>query len=159
MRTISVGLLAGCLLVPASMAGAATEAVLVGDGVNSDGRCLVLAGANSGATGRSRWATGYWERISTPAPVCSDTDPHFDPAIVCIATETVGAVGSEGYATIAYLATTGPQNASYLFKIVDEPQGVDSFGVSKAPRADGPCGAGAVETSPLVAGGFTITAA
>lgn len=137
-------------------ARAGTEIVIAGEAITSSGGCLALEGISSGATGRSRWASGYWERISTPPPLCSDTDPHFDPAITCVQAVTVGTPGSPGNATIAYIAATGPSRSSYLFKIVDRPDGVDEIGVLAAPIGSGPCGAGAVVSSPVAMGGFVI---
>ena len=91
--------------------------------------------------------------------MCSDTDPHFDPAILCVQAEVVGEPGSPEQATIVSIGATGPARAPYLFKIIDRPQGVDEIGVLAASPGTGPCGAAAVTTVPIVSGGFTILAA
>lgn len=151
--------IAACsLTVPGFSHATPTEIVITGDAVSATGSCLLLAGYSSGATGRSRWAGGYWERITTPAPACSDTDPHFDPVVTCVEVATVGEPGSPGFASVASIAATGPARSTWYFKIVDRPLGVDEFGAATGAASAGPCGAGAVGTSPIASGGFVIAA-
>lgn len=157
-RLLRSALICCTIAVAALPAQAATDVVIAGGGTTASGSCLLLDGFSSGTAGRSRWSSGYWEKISTPAPVCSDTDPHFDPTIVCIHAEVLGEPGSPDRATVVSIGATGPSRAPYLFKIIDRPHGIDELGVLAAPPRTGPCGTSDVVTVPIVSGGFTILA-
>lgn len=152
---LAAGLATASLAVPAT-GSASTEIVLAGSAVTAAGSCLTLAGLSSAATGRTRWAGGYWERITTPGPICSDTDPHFDPVISCINVVTIGEPGSPERRTIASIAATDPGRNLWRFVIIDRPAGTDEFGALKSATGSGPCGTDAVITQPVTAGGFTI---
>lgn len=137
---------------------ASTEAVIVGEAKTADGRCLNVTGATSGTATRSRWLTAYWETTSLSS-ACLETDAHFDPVIKCAVVVTTGTPGSPDFKHTAYLATTGPANASYLFVIVDRPTGTDEFGVLQAATSDGPCGVSGVTTTAIELGGFVLAGA
>lgn len=144
------------LFLGVTPSNAASDLVIAGEAVDSGGRCLTIVGGDSGTANRRRWATGYWPALSTP-PVCSDTDPHFDPAITCVAVRNSGGAIRSDREVTAFISATGPGGDNYLIKIVDRPQGTDGFAVVKSPPQAGPCGAGSLEDSPVTSGGFTIS--
>lgn len=137
---------------------AATEIVVAGSAVTASGACLTLAGMSSTTANRARWLGGYWERVTTPGPVCSDTDPHFDPVITCVDAATLGQPGSADHATVLSITATGPARSIWYFKIVDRPLGTDAIGARSGGVPIGSCGAGEVITSPVTSGGFSIVA-
>lgn len=157
-RRILVLVVAACS-VSSPIAGRAdaSDALITGSAVTGSGACLTLVGFASDTANRSRWAGGYWEHVTTPGPVCSDTDPHFDPVVTCVRTTTIGERGSADSATVASITATGPGRTVWYFRIVDRPMGIDGFGAATGIAPAGPCGADAVATSPVVWGGFVIT--
>ncbi|MFP5225919.1 MAG: hypothetical protein ACLGH3_10290 [Actinomycetota bacterium] len=147
-----IALMASASLVQAQGPG---EFVIAGQGVTASSSCLTLTGVKSDTGSRSRWVTGYWEKTSTP-PVCSDTDPHFDPVIECLEMQPNAMPESEGQT--AFIKASGPGKTTYLIKVIDRRGGVDEFGVVPAVdlEEEGPCGAAGVPTSPLVSGDFLL---
>lgn len=146
-------------LITPSIGHASAEVVVAGSAVTTSGACLTLAGTLSTTANRSRWVGGYWERVTTPGPVCSDTDPHFDPVVTCAEAATIGQPGSVDHATVLSIQATGPARSIWHFKIVDRPLGADEFGAGTGLASIGPCGAGAVTTTPVTSGGFMVIAA